>query len=97
MILDVFSYLFASLATLRVSNTSLLDLPYSIANSISSRDIFRFNKSVTNFSRFFFCLKSLSAVDLSPGASLNLGGTQTLPSIGVYTHGVVQMNNTFTT
>jgi hypothetical protein len=36
-----------------------------------------------------------SAVDLSPGASLNLGGTQTLPSIGVYTHGVVQMNNTF--
>jgi len=36
-----------------------------------------------------------SAVDLSPGASINLTGTQALPGLGVYTHGVVQMNNTF--
>jgi hypothetical protein len=36
-----------------------------------------------------------SSVTLSTGASVNLGGTQSLPPAGVYTHGVMHMNNTF--
>lgn len=36
-----------------------------------------------------------SAVTLSTGSSVDLGGTQTLPQPGVYTHGVMHMNNTF--
>lgn len=36
-----------------------------------------------------------SSVTLSTGNSLNLGGTQTLPPPGLYTHGVLHMNNTF--
>jgi hypothetical protein len=36
-----------------------------------------------------------SSVTLSTGASVNLGGTQSLPPTGVYTHGVMHMNNTF--
>jgi hypothetical protein len=36
-----------------------------------------------------------SSVTLSTGTSVNLGGTQSLPPAGVYTHGVMHMNNTF--
>jgi len=36
-----------------------------------------------------------SSVTLSTGNSVNLGGTQSLPPAGVYTHGVLHMNNTF--
>ena len=36
-----------------------------------------------------------SSVTLSTGNSINLGGTQSLPPAGVYTHGVLHMNNTF--
>lgn len=36
-----------------------------------------------------------SSVSLTTGGSVNLSGTQTLPSPGTYTHGVVKMNNTF--
>ena len=36
-----------------------------------------------------------SDVSLSSGASVDLGGTQTLPPPGVYTHGILHMNNTF--
>ena len=39
--------------------------------------------------------ESGSSVTLSTGNSLNLGGTQTLPPPGLYTHGVMHMNNTF--
>lgn len=36
-----------------------------------------------------------SDVSLSSGASVDLGGTQTLPPPGLYTHGILHMNNTF--
>ena len=36
-----------------------------------------------------------STVSLSTGGAVNLTGTQTLPPIGTYTHGVIKMNNTF--
>ena len=39
--------------------------------------------------------ESGSSVTLSTGVSVNLGGTQSLPPAGVYTHGVMHMNNTF--
>lgn len=36
-----------------------------------------------------------SDVSLSTGALFDLGGTQTLPPPGLYTHGILHMNNTF--
>lgn len=36
-----------------------------------------------------------SSVTLSTGTSVNLGGTQSLPPPGLYTHGVMHMDNTF--